>query len=81
MDFLHQKVEEFADVDSVVYFGLPPKSAGDPFGDMELDERTENAINEELSKWNQYEEAAHLAARMSKIESNGKQHDLFRQIV
>eukprot|EP00961_Rhodomonas_salina_P106899 1439368-Rhodomonas_salina.1 len=37
---------------------------------MELDERTENAINEELSKWNQYEEAAHLAEQMSKIESN-----------
>lgn len=80
VDFLHHKVEEFADVDGSVYFGLPPKSSGDPFADMELDERTEHAINEERGKWNQYEEAAHLAAQLPKIAQNVKQNALFQLI-
>eukprot|EP00961_Rhodomonas_salina_P125950 1696899-Rhodomonas_salina.1 len=46
--FLHDKAEEFAEVDGALYFGLPPRADQDLFADMELDEGETHALNEEI---------------------------------
>eukprot|EP00961_Rhodomonas_salina_P066882 897953-Rhodomonas_salina.1 len=50
IDFLHNKVEEFANVDAAIYFGLPPLQHRSAFSDLELEQREHNALQEEVAK-------------------------------
>eukprot|EP00961_Rhodomonas_salina_P202137 2726345-Rhodomonas_salina.1 len=38
IDFLHYKVEEFANVDAAIYFGLPQCQHQSVFSDLELEQ-------------------------------------------
>eukprot|EP00961_Rhodomonas_salina_P188511 2544093-Rhodomonas_salina.1 len=66
IDFLHDKVEEFADVDAAIYFGLLPHIHRSAFSNLELEQREHNALQEEVAKWNVYEQQAKHDAKLEK---------------